>query len=174
MPFVQDSPPRGVEVVAFGDPLHRALYAEFRREREPLTSVVEGCWTVGVPNCPTDLVECLFAQVVRHAGPVEGPACRVSLTLSLHSVEHEEGKDERRCCQATEFYDDGMVIKSISEEGEVERCSVPCPDSRPVENEEKTHEEVKSSVDELIEMLEAEFPLARGSSSGSFDPIPPR
>jgi hypothetical protein len=126
MPLVTDSPQGGVSVVAFGDTLQAASYAEFRREREPLTSVVEGCWTVGVPNGPTDLVECLLAQVARHAGPVEGPACRVSLKLSLHSVSHEEGKDERRCCQATEFYDDGLVIKYISEEGKVERCSLPC------------------------------------------------
>jgi hypothetical protein len=123
---VEDDPLAGVSVESL------EMAEKFRRGREPATSVVEGWSTIGVPNCPTDLVKCLFALVVGHAGPVEGPACRVHLKLSLHSVEEEEGASGPRC-QATEFYDDGIIIKSISSEGEVERCSVPCPDSRPVE-----------------------------------------
>jgi hypothetical protein len=113
------------------DALWVASYEEFHRGREPTTSVVEAWSTVGVPNCPTDLVKFLFAQVVGHSRHVEGPACRVYLKLSIHSV--EEGEDSGPRCQATEVYDDGMVIMSISEEGEVETCSLPCPDSRPVE-----------------------------------------
>lgn len=102
---------------------------KFRRGRRPSSTFVRG--EVALRLSPTsvnvleDLVQSLFRRVLRQPLDVVGQTCRLTLEVGLESVEHEgEEADGAACCKATEEYDDGIIIKTILPEGQVERCSV--------------------------------------------------
>jgi hypothetical protein len=141
MPFVEENP-AVADGVADSQSEDEMSYEEmceesrenaekFRRGREPTTSVVRGEVALRVLPHPVkevrvdDLVQSLFRLVLRQPFSVDGPTCRLGLEVRLESVEDEgEEADGTGCCKVTETYEDGIIIKTISPEGQVERCSV--------------------------------------------------
>jgi hypothetical protein len=145
MPFVEDNPAVAAGVadsqsedeMSYEEMCEESLdNAEmFRRGRRPPLTVVRGEVALRVPATATDregrvndLVQSLFRRVLGQPLWVNGPTCRLSLEVRLQSVEDEGDEpvqvDGAVCCKATEVYDDGIIIKTVLPEGQVERCSV--------------------------------------------------
>jgi hypothetical protein len=107
---------------------------KFRRGRRPWKSAAEGEVTLSIPSddldlnnkeCVDDRVQSLFRLVLRRPHYVDGQVCRLTVKVELECVENEgEEVDDTVCCTATEGYDDGIIVKTVLPEGQVERCSV--------------------------------------------------
>jgi hypothetical protein len=143
MPFVQDSSCVDGDVdfadqveddVSYEEACEESLEnaEKFRRGRRPWSSVVRGEVTLRLPptsptsvNVLEELVQSVFRLVLRQPLTVDGQTCRLIVEVGLESVEDERQEaDGTVCCKAVEGYDDGIIVKTILPEGQVERCSV--------------------------------------------------
>jgi hypothetical protein len=134
MPIVQDGSCLEEDVeddVSYEEACEESLEnaEKFRRGRQPWSSVVRGEVTLRLPptsvNVLEDMVQSLFRLVLRQPLSVDGQTCRLIVEVGLESVEDERQEaDGTVCCKAVEGYDDGIIVKTILPEGQVEKCSV--------------------------------------------------
>jgi hypothetical protein len=139
MPFVEENP-AVADSVASSQSEDGISYQEmcqlsvenadkFQRGRRPTSSAVRGEVTLRrtLHKSVDGLIQSLSGLMLAQAWSVERLSCRLKVEIELEDEESEGEEDDGQgivCCKAVERYDDGIIIKTISPEGQVEQCSV--------------------------------------------------